>query len=95
MLTDKQVKNVASLALKASKADQTEVILIGFDSALTRFANSAIHQNVVQRDTAVTVRAVVGKRIGMASANSLEPEAVLPAGKKQQLSRGLNIVEEP
>jgi len=56
---------------KSSKADETEIVYIGSDSGLTRFANSTIHQNVNEIDTGVLIRTVFGKKIGVASTNSL------------------------
>jgi predicted Zn-dependent protease len=47
-------------------------------SALTRFANNRINQNVTEDNAQVSVRAVVGKRIGVASTNRLD-EASLAA----------------
>ena len=55
--------------LNASTADETEVLLFGTKSQLTRFANSVIHQNVYEENVEITVRAVVDKRIGVVSAN--------------------------
>ncbi len=37
------------------------------DAALTRFANSEIHQNVAETNAVVNLRFVVGKRVGVAS----------------------------
>jgi predicted Zn-dependent protease len=62
--------------LAASSADQTEVVALGVDSALTRFANSAIHQNVAERNVEVRVRAIVGKRAGVATTNDLSDSAL-------------------
>ena len=62
--------------LAASTADQTEVVVIGVDSALTRFANSGIHQNVAERNVQVRVRAIVGKRSGVATTNDLSESAL-------------------
>lgn len=59
-----------------SKADQTEVIFQGTDSALTRFANSYIHQNVAESNAEVRVRVVYGKKVGVASSNDLSPESL-------------------
>lgn len=67
---------VAGRVLSASQADQTEVVLWAEDQALTRFANSSIHQNVAERDVQVRVRAVVGRRTGVATGNDLRPEAL-------------------
>ncbi len=67
---------VAQRVLSASQADQTEVVLWAEDRALTRFANSSIHQNVAERNVQVRVRAVVGRRTGVATGNDLRPEAL-------------------
>ncbi len=76
MLGEKRIKEITDHVLACSTADQTEVVIIAQDSQLTRFANSTIHQNVAERNTQVNVRAVVGKRIGVASTNDLSAEAL-------------------
>ncbi|MCC6443924.1 MAG: TldD/PmbA family protein [Armatimonadetes bacterium] len=53
-----------------------QVALSSGESGLTRYANSVIHQNVSERNVGLSVRAVVGKKIGYARTNSLEKEAV-------------------
>ncbi|MHB8926153.1 MAG: TldD/PmbA family protein [Bacillota bacterium] len=63
-------------ALKHSPGDQTEVLLRGEDSYLTRFAQSHIHQNVGEKDATVAVRVIMGKKIGSASANALDEGSV-------------------
>ncbi|MGE3272112.1 MAG: TldD/PmbA family protein [Chloroflexota bacterium] len=68
---------VADRVLAASTADQTEVVVLGTDSSLTRFANSGIHQNVAERNVEIRVRAIVGKRAGVATTNDLSEAAVL------------------
>jgi len=73
LLGENGIKEIAGRVLTCSQADQTEVVITVQDSQLTRFANSAIHQNVAERNTRVNVRAVVGKRIGVASTNNLSP----------------------
>jgi len=62
---------IAKTVLAASKAAQTEVIVTASKNALTRFANNTIHQNVAEEDTYVIVRAVAGKRVGIASGNDV------------------------
>jgi PmbA protein len=57
--------------LDQSKADQTEIVYIGTESGLTRYANSAIHQNVFENNNRIYFRTVLGKKIGVASTNSL------------------------
>jgi PmbA protein len=60
---------VVERVLAASTADQTEIVTIGTDSSLTRFANSGIHQNVAERNVEIRVRVLVGKRSGVATTN--------------------------
>lgn len=65
--------------LDVSPADQTEAILVGDATALTRYANSAIHQNVVSTDATLVIRTVVGKRVGVARTNRTDAEALREA----------------
>ena len=58
--------------LSRSDAPQTEVLYIGQDSALTRFANNQIHQNVREHDASLQVRVIDDGRIGVASTNHLD-----------------------
>ena len=76
MLGAEDFKAIADRVLGRSRADQTEVLLTATDSALTRFANSAIHQNVVERNAEVRVRAVVGRRVGVATTNDVSGDAL-------------------
>ncbi|TAK36442.1 MAG: TldD/PmbA family protein [Chloroflexota bacterium] len=76
MLTEREARAIVEAALAESKADQTEVTLYAGDSALTRFANNYIHQNVAESNISISVRTVFGKRIGIASLNSVTPDAI-------------------
>jgi PmbA protein len=76
MLGRKKMREIAERVLSLSAAEQTEVIIMSDDSGLTRFANSYIHQNVAERDVGLRVRAVVGKKIGVASSNDPSQEAL-------------------
>ncbi len=73
---ESELKNLAGRALALSQAEQTEVVIFAPHSALTRFANSYIHQNVEQQDVDIRVRAVVGKKIGVASSNDHSDEGL-------------------
>ena len=71
--------NVRALLQKVlgySQADQTEVVYLGTESALTRFANNSIHQNVAESNHELRVRAVAGKRVGVATTNRLDDESL-------------------
>lgn len=76
MLGPNKLSEIANQIFTFSKADQTEVILTTTDSALTRFANNYIHQNVAESNVQVRIRVVYGKRIGVASSNDLTPESL-------------------
>ena len=55
--------------VQESPADQTEAILLTEDSSLTRFAGSAVHQHVAERNQTVILRVVLGKRIAVVTTN--------------------------
>ena len=76
MLGAQEIRRIVDTVLAASRADQTEVEVFANDSALTRFANNYIHQNVEQTDVDVRVRAVLGQKIGIASTNEISEEAL-------------------
>jgi PmbA protein len=76
MLGEEKIREITTKVLNLSQADQTEMLVFSDDSQLTRFANSYIHQNVAERDVQVRVRAVVGKRIGVASTNDLSSDSL-------------------
>lgn len=76
MLEEQDVQGLLEKVLGFSKATQTEVLYFGTDQALTRFANNYIHQNVAETNTAVSVRAVLGNKIGVASTNKTDDEAL-------------------
>jgi len=69
-------RQIAEILMKASPAEQTEVIAVEQDESLTRFANNFVHQNVTERNIAITVRSVIGTRIGIAVSNDTRPESL-------------------
>jgi len=60
MLGEPEIRRIVETVMAASRADQTEVEVFANNSALTRFANNYIHQNVEQVDVDVRVRSVIG-----------------------------------
>lgn len=72
MMTEHDLAALARRAVALTTADEAEAVVTADDSALTRFAGNRIHQNVAESDTTVSVRAVVGKRQGVASTNRLD-----------------------
>lgn len=55
---------------------EAEALVMADDSALTRFANSEIHQNVAETNVTINLRVVVGKRIGVASSDRTDEEGL-------------------
>ncbi len=76
MLGERKLKDLIDRVLRASQADHTEVIITAREHQLTRFANNGIHQNVAERGVDVRVRAILGRRQGVASTNDLSPEGL-------------------
>jgi PmbA protein len=67
---------VLDMALAESKADETELVLSSQELALSRITHNVIHENLVERDRSLNVRAVVGNRVGVASTNALDHEGI-------------------
>jgi PmbA protein len=82
MLGETKLKDLALTVLSASTADQTEVVIISGEQNLTRFANNEIHQNVSETNTQVRMRAVVGRRTGVASSNDSSREGLRRLAQK-------------
>jgi PmbA protein len=57
-------------------ATESEALVLAEDAALTRFANSQIHQNVAETNVTINLRFVVGKRVGVASSGRTDDDAL-------------------
>ena len=68
-------------AAKAAGADEVELTLDATASALTRFANNAIHQNVSEQHRFASIRTVVDHRTARATTNRLDDESIRAAAK--------------
>jgi predicted Zn-dependent protease len=68
-------EDVLGRALRVG-ATEAEVVVFAGDSALTRFANSEIHQNVAERSVSVSLRHVVGRRIAVVSTGKVDAEGL-------------------
>lgn len=90
MLGRAKAMDLLETALSLSQAEQTEALIVGRGTRLTRYSENHVHQNVSEDDCIVTVRAVNGKRIGAASTNQIDPdslrEAVLSACAASRLA---------
>jgi predicted Zn-dependent protease len=78
-------EDVLERALRVG-ATEAEVLVMAGDSALTRFANSEIHQNVAERSLSVSLRHVVGKRIAVVSTGKVDADGI-----KSLVQRGASI----
>ncbi len=67
---EKLLKKLQDILVKSS-AEETEIVFAGNESGLTRFANSHIHQNVFENNARILFRSAIGKRVGVASTNSM------------------------
>ena len=55
---------------------ESEALVMAEDAALTRFANSQIHQNVAETNVTINLRVAVGKRVGVASSGRTDDEGI-------------------
>jgi PmbA protein len=62
--------------LTYSEADQAELVFVGEDFSLTRFAENVIHQNMARMDHTLMARVVFGKKVGVAVTNGIEDEDI-------------------
>jgi predicted Zn-dependent protease len=57
-------------------AGDAEALVMGGHEELTRFANSEIHQNVSETSTTINLRVIIGRRVGVASGDRLDPDGL-------------------
>jgi predicted Zn-dependent protease len=79
-------------ALRAAEGDEAEALVLGRSLALTRFANNAIHQNLVEAEASLRVRVVAGKRVAAVWTNRLDADGV--AGAARQASELARLAPE-
>src|SRR3954447_8543457 len=63
-------------AVMGDDVTEAEALVMADDSALTRFANSQIHQNVAETNASINLRVVIGKRVGVASSGRTDAEGL-------------------
>ena len=88
MIERESALNLLKKLVQESPADQTEAILLTEDSSLSRFAISAIHQNVAERNQTIVLRVVLGKRIAVVTTNILKPSSV-----KKSLQKAISLAQ--
>ena len=76
MLTREQSADIFDRIRRFSSADEVEAIFTGSHFALTRFANNAIHQNVEEENSVVSIRTNFAGRTARATANQFDDESL-------------------
>ena len=76
MLSRDRAADIFERIRKHSTADEVEVLVYGGRSALTRFANNIIHQNVAEENYGVSVRTVFGGRTARATTNKFDDDSL-------------------
>ncbi|MBI5359590.1 MAG: TldD/PmbA family protein [Planctomycetes bacterium] len=79
MLTKNDAKNISNRILDYSKADQTEIIIMSNTSALTRYANNAITQNVTDDQITVVIRVITENKTAKVVTNQYDDESLRSA----------------
>jgi predicted Zn-dependent protease len=75
-LTELRAHDIVERLQKFSTADELELLISGGQTALTRFANNTIHQNVAEENYVISVRAVFDGRTARATTNRLDDESL-------------------
>src|ERR1022692_3163560 len=76
MLGRDQANDIFDKLRRLSQADEIELLISGGRSALTRFANNTIHQNVAEEEYHISVRSAFGNRTARASTNKHDDESL-------------------
>lgn len=92
MLTRDKAADLFNRIKRYSSADEVEVLCCGGKSALTRFANNIIHQNVAEENYSVSVRTGFDGRTARATTNKLDEESLK---RVVQASESLARVQHP
>lgn len=73
---ERALRAICDKALRAADGDEAEAVVVARTAALTRFANGAIHQNVVSREAELRVRVVRGTRVAIVTTDRLDGEGI-------------------
>lgn len=76
MLTKDQAYDIFQRAKKYASVDEVEVLISGGRSALTRFANNTVTQNVADENYEVSVRVAFDHKTARATTNRLDDEGL-------------------
>jgi predicted Zn-dependent protease len=76
MLTRDHAAEIFDKLRKHSSADEVELLISSGNSALTRFANNTIHQNVSEENIQISVRVSFGGRTARATTNKSDDDSL-------------------
>jgi len=76
MLTRDHAASIFDKLRKLITADEIELLISGGRSALTRFANNTIHQNVAEEENHISVRVSFGGRTARATTNKHDEDSL-------------------
>ena len=92
MLTEERAQQIFEQVQKHATAADVEVLLAGGRSALTRFANNAIHQNVAEENCVLSVRPVIDGKTARATTNKLDDDGIR---RVVEAAEALTRVQQP
>jgi len=92
MLTRDQAAEIFSRIRKYATTDEVECLFSGGRSALTRFANNTIHQNMAEENYGISVRTAFGGRTARATTNKFDDKSLKDV---VSASESLARVQEP
>ncbi len=84
MLNPDRAQQVFETVQRFSTADDVEILFYSVKSALTRFANNTIHQNVAEESEVVSIRPVFGGKTARATTNKFDDESLKQAVKNAE-----------
>ncbi|PYY11139.1 MAG: hypothetical protein DMG61_19960 [Acidobacteria bacterium] len=88
MLSPDRIQETFSRLQKFTSADEVEAIIAGGHSALTRFANNTIHQNVAEEAYVISIRVALDGKTARATTNRLDDESLKRAVQSaEQIAR--------
>ncbi len=76
MLTRDHAASIFDRLRKLTTADEIELLISGGQSALTRFANNTIHQNVAEEEHHISVRVSFGGRTARVTTNKHDQDSL-------------------
>lgn len=92
MLTQDDATSIFDKLRKLTTADEIELLISGGRSALTRFANNTIHQNMAEEEKHISVRVSFGGRTARATTNKHDDESLR---RVVQSAEALARVQQP